>query len=44
MDVGSFFAGVGTTIGLFCVGIVVSAIVANIKINRKYGKGEKRNG
>lgn len=46
MCVGSFFAGVGATIGAICVGIVIAAIVANIKMNKriKNNNGGKKNG
>lgn len=46
MCVGSFFAGVGVTIGTICVGIVIAAIVANIKMNKQTKKhnGGKKNG
>jgi len=46
MCVGSFFAGVGATIGTICVGIVIAAIIANIKMNKNYkkSKGDKDNG
>lgn len=41
MCVGSFFAGVGATIETICVGIVIAAIVANIKMNKQV---KNRNG
>ena len=46
MCVGSFFAGVGATIGTICVGIVIAAIVANIKMNKQIRnrKKKKKNG
>lgn len=46
MDIVSFFVGVGATIGTICVAIVIAAIIANIKMNKriKNYKGEKKNG